>query len=85
MPHSGLPQDEPGSADSGRELWEFVSGSMPPLRAWLAEQSDETRARAEQVYLEYLAPGVLRREPGRSASISTRSRRVSSHAPTSSC
>jgi SAM-dependent methyltransferase len=49
-------------AHSGAKLWEFVSGSMPPLRAWLAEQSDEDRARAEQVYLEYLAPGVLRRE-----------------------
>jgi hypothetical protein len=35
---------------------------MPPLRAWLAEQSDEKRARAEQVYLEFLAPGALERE-----------------------
>ena len=34
---------------------------MPPLRAWLEEQSDEARARAEEVYLEYLAPGVLAR------------------------
>ena len=49
-------------ADSGEELWELASTSMPPLRAWLAEQSDETRAQAEQVYLDYLAPGVLRRE-----------------------
>jgi acetylornithine deacetylase/succinyl-diaminopimelate desuccinylase-like protein/SAM-dependent methyltransferase len=32
-------------ADSGEELWELVSTSMPPLRAWLAEQSDEVRAR----------------------------------------
>ena len=49
-------------ADSGEELWELASTSMPPLRAWLAEQSDEMRAQAEQVYLDYLAPGVLRRE-----------------------
>jgi hypothetical protein len=35
---------------------------MPPLRSWLAEQDGETRVRAERVYLEYLAPGVLRRE-----------------------
>jgi hypothetical protein len=35
---------------------------MPPLRAWLAEQSDDVRTRAEQVYLDYLAPGVLARQ-----------------------
>ena len=39
-------------ADSGEELWELASTSMPPLRAWLAEQSDEARAHAEKVYLE---------------------------------
>ncbi len=49
-------------ADSGQELWELVSTSMPPLRAWLAEQSDEARARAEQVYLDQLASGVLARD-----------------------
>ncbi len=49
-------------ADSGEELWELASTSMPPLRSWLAEQNDEVRAHAERVYLEYLAPGVLRRE-----------------------
>jgi ubiquinone/menaquinone biosynthesis C-methylase UbiE len=49
-------------ADSGEELWELVSTSMPPLRSWLEEQSDEVRARAERVYLEYLAPGVLERK-----------------------
>ena len=48
-------------ADSGEELWEFASSAMPPLRDWLAEQSDEARAHAEQVYLDYLAPGVLAR------------------------
>jgi len=46
-------------AESGDDLWELVSTSMPPLRAWLAEQSDEVRARAAQVYLDYLASGVL--------------------------
>jgi ubiquinone/menaquinone biosynthesis C-methylase UbiE len=49
-------------ADSGEALWELLSNSMPPLRAWLAEQSDEARARAERVYLEFLASGVLERE-----------------------
>jgi ubiquinone/menaquinone biosynthesis C-methylase UbiE len=49
-------------ADSGEELWELASTSMPPLRAWLAEQNEESRARAEQVYLEYLASGVLARK-----------------------
>lgn len=48
-------------ADSGEELWELASTSMPPLRAWLAEQTEEARARAEQVYLDYLASGVLAR------------------------
>ena len=49
-------------ADSAEELWELASTSMPPLRAWLAEQDDDTRARAEQVYLDYLASGVLARD-----------------------
>ena len=48
-------------ADSGEELWELASTSMPPLRAWLAEQSDEARAHAEKVYLAALASGVLAR------------------------
>jgi SAM-dependent methyltransferase len=48
-------------ADSGEALWELASTSMPPLRTWLAEQSDEVRGRAEQVYLDYLASGVLER------------------------
>jgi len=48
-------------ADSGDALWELVSTSMPPLRAWLAEQSDNVRARAERVYRDYLASGVLAR------------------------
>jgi SAM-dependent methyltransferase len=49
-------------ADSGEELWELTSTSMPPLRSWLAEQNEEVRAHAERVYRRYLAPGVLRRE-----------------------
>jgi hypothetical protein len=48
-------------ADSAEELWELASTSMPPLRTWLAEQSPEARAHAEQVYLEHLAPGLLER------------------------
>jgi ubiquinone/menaquinone biosynthesis C-methylase UbiE len=49
-------------ADSGETLWDLLSNSMPPLRAWLAEQSDDGRAHAERVYLEFLASGVLERE-----------------------
>jgi len=49
-------------ADSGEELWELASTSMPPLRSWLEEQTEAVRARAERVYLEYLAPGVLERK-----------------------
>jgi SAM-dependent methyltransferase len=49
-------------AESGDALWELVSTSMPPLRAWLADQSSEARARAEAVYRDALAPGELRRE-----------------------
>ena len=49
-------------ADSGAELWELLSTSMPPLRAWLMEQDGEVQARAERVYCEYLATGVLERE-----------------------
>ena len=49
-------------ADSAEELWEFASTSMPPLRSWLLEQSVEVRARAERVYLDYLASGVLARD-----------------------
>ena len=48
-------------AASGAELWELVSTSMPPLRSWLVEQTDEVRARAEDVYLAYLASGVFAR------------------------
>lgn len=49
-------------AGSGEELWEIASTSMPPLRAWLAGLDDAARARAERVYLEALASGVLERE-----------------------
>ena len=48
-------------AESPEALWEMLSTSVPPLRAWLAEQDDETRDQAERVYLEYLRPGVLQR------------------------
>ena len=48
-------------AESGNALWELASTSMPPLRTWLAEQSAEARAHAEQVYRDYFAPGVFER------------------------
>lgn len=46
---------------SGGELWELVSTSMPPLRTWLAEQTDRAREHAERVYLYHLESGVLER------------------------
>jgi ubiquinone/menaquinone biosynthesis C-methylase UbiE len=49
-------------AGSGADLWELLSSSMPPLRAWLAAADEATRAHAERVYLDFLAPGVLERE-----------------------
>jgi ubiquinone/menaquinone biosynthesis C-methylase UbiE len=48
-------------ADSAEDLWELVSSSMPPLRAWLASVDDEARARAERVYLDFLGSGVFER------------------------
>jgi ubiquinone/menaquinone biosynthesis C-methylase UbiE len=48
-------------AGSGAELWELVSTSMPPLRSWLVAQTDEVRAHAEEVYLDYFASGVFAR------------------------
>jgi len=49
-------------AGSGEELWEIASTSMPPLRAWLAGLDAAARARAEGIYLEALASGVLERD-----------------------
>ena len=49
-------------AESPEALWELLSTSVPPLRAWLADVDDATREHAEAVYLEYLQPGVVRRE-----------------------
>lgn len=49
-------------AESAERLWDLLSSSMPPLRAWLAEQSDDVRARADEVYLDHLASGALERE-----------------------
>ena len=49
-------------AESGEALWEMLSSSMPPLRAWLATADDATRSHAEQVYRDFLAQGILERE-----------------------
>ncbi len=49
-------------AESGEELWEMLSNSMPPLRAWLAAADDTARAHAERVYLGFLQPGALERD-----------------------
>jgi len=49
-------------ADSGEALWELLSNSMPPLHGWLASVDGDTRARAERVYLDFLAPGFIERE-----------------------
>jgi SAM-dependent methyltransferase len=49
-------------AESPEALWAMLSTSVPPLRAWLAGLDEDGRRRAEDVYREFLAPGVLRRE-----------------------
>ncbi|MFL5958884.1 MAG: class I SAM-dependent methyltransferase [Gaiellaceae bacterium] len=49
-------------ADSAAELWELVSTSAPPLRAWLASVDEAARAHAERVYLDFFANGALERE-----------------------
>lgn len=48
--------------ESGDALWEFVSSSMPPLRAWLAAADPATREHAEHIYREFLASGIFERE-----------------------
>jgi ubiquinone/menaquinone biosynthesis C-methylase UbiE len=50
------------AAESAEALWELLSNSMPPLRSWLAEQTEPARAHANSVYLEFLASGVLERK-----------------------
>jgi SAM-dependent methyltransferase len=50
------------AAETGDALWQVIATSMPPLRAWLAEQEPEARARADEVYRDFLASGELRRE-----------------------
>jgi SAM-dependent methyltransferase len=49
-------------AESAEALWELLSTSVPPLRAWIADQDDQARERAERIYLDYLGPGVLSRQ-----------------------
>ena len=49
-------------ADSGEELWQLLSTSVPPLKAWLTALDDVGRDRAEDVYRDFLAGGELRRE-----------------------
>ena len=49
-------------ADSGEAVWELVSTSMPPLRAWLASVDEQAQAHAERVYVDFLASGVLARD-----------------------
>lgn len=56
---------EPGEsvlrAASGEALWELVSSSMPPLKAWLDTLEGEARRRGEDVYRDFLSSGELRR------------------------
>jgi SAM-dependent methyltransferase len=42
-------------------LWELISTSAPPIRAWLATLSPERRDEVEQAYLRFFARGELRR------------------------
>jgi SAM-dependent methyltransferase len=47
---------------SPRELWDLVSTSVPPIRAWLDTLDAERYAEAEGAYLDFFASGELRRE-----------------------
>lgn len=48
-------------AASAEALWELVSTSVPPLKAWLDTIDDERRAEAEQAYVELFDGGEFRR------------------------
>jgi SAM-dependent methyltransferase len=47
--------------DSPEALWELLSTSAPPLKAFLDGLDDERRDQVRQRYVEFLAPGELRR------------------------
>ena len=47
--------------DSPQGLWELVSTSAPPIRAWLETLTPARRAEVEQAYLTFFAPGEIRR------------------------
>ncbi len=49
-------------AESAEAIWELVSSSAPPLRAWLDSLDPDRREEARQAYLELFAGGRLRRE-----------------------
>jgi SAM-dependent methyltransferase len=49
-------------ADSPEALWELLSNSVPPLKSWLSSLDANRRREVDRVYLDFLAPGTLRRE-----------------------
>ena len=48
--------------DSPAALWQLVSTSAPPLKAWLETRTEGERAAAEQAYLRLFSGGALRRQ-----------------------
>ena len=49
------------AADSAEELWEMMSTSAPPLKAFLGGLDDERREEVGRRYMAFLASGELRR------------------------
>jgi SAM-dependent methyltransferase len=50
------------AAESPEALWELLSASVPPLKAWLDTQDDAGREHARREYTALFADGSLRRE-----------------------
>jgi SAM-dependent methyltransferase len=44
------------------ELWELVSTSAPPFKAWLDRVDEREREATRRAYLDFFAPGYVRRE-----------------------
>jgi SAM-dependent methyltransferase len=49
------------TADSAEQLWDLVSSSAPPLKAFLDELDDDRREDVRRRYVEFFGPGELRR------------------------
>jgi SAM-dependent methyltransferase len=50
------------AASSDDECWQLLSGSIPPLKAWLETLDDDGRADAEREFADLIDGGALTRE-----------------------